>query len=229
MTSPLGVPLPTLRRLPLYLRVLKDRAAAGQEWISSAVLGKSLGLGAIQVRKDLSSVGVVGRVKFGFSVTETARILDEYLGIGDYADVFLVGAGSLGRALLADDSVARHGFRVVAVFDAARGASDTTVQGTTIFPLSRMPELARRMDVRIAVIAVGADEAKEAVEAVAASGVQGVFDLTGLELPLPEGLVVVRGDFGARLSALAGELRGRDAGGTHEARLRNAAGTATPP
>jgi redox-sensing transcriptional repressor len=209
MTKPLGAPLPTIRRLPVYVRLLKERHAEGEEWISSDALGRRLGLGAIQVRKDLSSVGAEGKAKHGFPVAETIRVLTEFLGTDDYAEVFLIGAGPLGAAVLADESVARHGFRIVAVFDPDRDLAGTELYGLKVFPLSKLPDLVRRTGVKIGVLAVGASGMRAATEAIAYSDFEGVFDLTGLAPELPERMTVVREDFGSHLAALAGELGGR--------------------
>lgn len=209
MTKPLGAPLPTIRRLPVYVRLLKERLNEGGQWISSDALGRRLGLGAIQVRKDLSSVGAEGKAKHGFPVAETLRVLTEFLGTGDYADVFLVGAGPLGAAVLADENVSRHGFRIAAVFDPDRDLAGTELYGLKVFPLSKLPDLVRRTGVKIAVLAVGAVGLRAAAEAVSYAEFEGVFDLTGLAPELPERMTVVRVDFGSHLAALAGELGGR--------------------
>jgi len=209
MTNPLGAPLPTIRRLPAYIRLLKEREEAGDLWISSETLGRRLGLGAIQVRKDLSSVGAEGKAKHGFPVAETIRVLTAFLGTADYAEVFLIGAGPLGAAVLADENVARHGFRIAAVFDPDRDLAGTEVYGHKVFPLSKLHDLTRRTGVKIAVLAVGAGGLRAAAEALSYVELEGVFDLTGLAPELPERMTVVREDFGSHLAALAGELGGK--------------------
>ncbi len=209
MTKPLGAPLPTIRRLPAYVRLLKERAEAGDEWISSETLGRRLGLGAIQVRKDLSSVGAEGKAKHGFPIGQTIAVLTDFLGTDDYADVFLIGAGPLGAAVLADENVSRHGFRIAAVFDPDRDLAGTEVYGFKVFSLSKLTDLVRRTGVRIAVLAVGASGLRSAAEALSYTDLEGVFDLTGLAPELPARMTVVREDFGSHLAALAGELGGK--------------------
>lgn len=209
MIKPLGAPLPTIRRLPVYVRILKERMDAGDRWISSEALGRRLDLGAIQVRKDLSSVGAEGKAKHGFPIAETVKVLTDFLGTEDYAEVFLIGAGPLGAAVLADENVARHGFKIVAVFDADRELSGAEVFGFKVFPLSRLPDLAARTGVKIAVLAVGLSSLRETADVIAETELEGVFDLTGLAPELPKRMIVVREDFGSRLAALAGELGGR--------------------
>lgn len=206
------IPAPTLRRLPEYLRVILDREAAGEAWISSETIGQSLGFRAVQVRKDLAALGASGSPRRGFPVSATIRRLREYPGAGESADVFLVGAGSLGLALLEDSGIARHGFRIAEVFDLSPDRVDRPLVGRKVLPLRRLPDLVRRSGIRLAILAVDPDQVGAASLALARAGIAGVLDLTGAALPLPKGLLVRRIGFGAGLAALAGELgaRGRE-------------------
>jgi redox-sensing transcriptional repressor len=205
--EPLGVPLPTLRRLPLYLRLFEQKAEAGEEWLSSEAMARELGFGAIQVRKDLGAVGALGSPKRGFPVAETCRLLGSFLGAEDFSETFLVGTGPLARAVLADEGLAKRGFRIAAIFEPdprAPRPSDRKYQ-----PLERLPELAKRMGTRLAILAVEPCWAETAAEVLARSGIAGVLDLTGVTLAFPKGMAVVRESFSAGLSALAGNVRTR--------------------
>lgn len=205
--EPIGVPLPTLRRLPLYLGLFEQKAEAGEEWLSSEAMARELGFGAIQVRKDLGAVGALGSPKRGFPVGETRRILGSFLGAEDFSETFLVGTGPLARAVLADEGLEKRGFKIVAIFEPDSRAprpSDRKYQ-----PLERLPELAKRMGTRLAILAVEPCWAEAAAEVLARSGIAGVLDLSGVTLAFPQGMAVVRESFSAGMSALAGNVRTR--------------------
>lgn len=205
LMNPLGVPLPTIRRLPFYLRFFREESEKGSIWLSSEFLGERLGLGAIQVRKDLSSIGAEGRARYGFPVRETMEILRQFLGADDYADVFLVGSGDLASAVFADRTLQAHGFRIVAVFDTNRIGSRCA--GHEVLPMHKLPNLVRRMGVKLAIFALSSeDETSIALETIGKSDLQGVFDFSGLELAFPDRILVEREDIGARLARLAGSL-----------------------
>lgn len=207
MVDPIGVALPTLRRLPLYLRLLEERGRSGEAWLSSEAIAARLGLNAIQVRKDLSSAGAIGIPKRGFPVRGTAETLARILRAEDYAQVFVLGTGAIARALLEDGSVGRNGFQAVAVFHPSPEAVGTMVSGREVMPAGKLADLSRRMGVRLAALAVEPEWLAEAIRALADSDIEGLLDFTGLSLPPLPGLVVARWSFGASLSALAGELR----------------------
>ena len=55
----------TLQRLPTYLSYLKSLPAQGNDAVSAAAIAGALGLGEVQVRKDLAAVSSAGRPKRG--------------------------------------------------------------------------------------------------------------------------------------------------------------------
>ena len=92
------IPLPTLKRLPIYYQYLIRLAGEGAADISTATMARDLGLVSVQVRKDLQLTGAVGRPKTGYRVKELLEALTQTLGYDNKTEMFLVGAGSLGRA-----------------------------------------------------------------------------------------------------------------------------------
>jgi len=209
MQKPIGVPLPTLRRLPLYYRIFTEKHTGGEEWLSSESIGTILGFGAIQVRKDLGAVGAAGSPKRGYPVARTIEVLDGFLGVHDYTDVFLVGSGALAEAVLADQGLERHGFKIVGVFDMNPESREQTVAGKIILPIEKLPDLAKRMGVKLAVLAIAPEQAVPAAEILSRASISAVLDLTGASALFPVGILVTRENFGSSLAALAGELKGR--------------------
>ena len=90
----------TVKRLPTYLSYLKSIPADGPAHISATALAAALGMGEVQVRKDLALVSAGGRPKIGYLREGLIRDLEEFLGYGNTNDAVLVGAGKLGQALL---------------------------------------------------------------------------------------------------------------------------------
>ena len=59
----------TMGRIPMYLKYLKSAIHSGDN-ISATTIAKQLGLGEVQVRKDLSAVSGAGRPKTGYNIGE---------------------------------------------------------------------------------------------------------------------------------------------------------------
>ncbi len=210
MPDPVAIPIPTLRRLPEYLRVFRDRRDAGDSWLSSEAVGQILGFGAVQVRRDLAAAGASGSPKCGYPVSETVRRLEALPGIRGLSAAILVGSGRLGEAVLADPGMERHGLRIEEIFDLSPDRVDRVLDGRRVLPLSRLPETVRRTGCRLAVLAVDPDQAGAASLALARAGIAGILDLSGAASPFPKDLLVRRFCFASGLAALAGELDARE-------------------
>src|SRR5215207_7987715 len=115
-----SIPNPAVRRLSLYLRQLESFQRKDRRTISSKQLGESLNLTDAQVRKDLAYFGQFGHPGIGYRVDDLIAQVKRILGTDKVWNVLLVGAGNLGRALMAYKGFGAKGFRLVAVFDAAQ-------------------------------------------------------------------------------------------------------------
>src|SRR5947208_17117911 len=112
------VPNPAVRRLSLYLRQLEAFKRKERRTISSKQLGESLGLTDAQVRKDFAYFGQFGHPGIGYRVEDLIGQVQKILGTDKTWNVLLVGAGNLGRALMAYRGFDTKGCKLVAVLDA---------------------------------------------------------------------------------------------------------------
>ena len=90
----------TLQRLPLYLSYIKALPEDAPKNISATMIAEALQLNDVQVRKDLASVSSSGKPKVGYNVKDLVAELESFLGYDNVDDAIIVGAGSLGKALL---------------------------------------------------------------------------------------------------------------------------------
>ncbi len=203
LDQPSGVPHPAVRRLSLYLRQLEALASQGRQTISSRDLGKSLGYSDAQVRKDLANFGSFGQSGVGYRVEELVSRLKGILGVDRSWDVVLVGAGNVGRALLAYRPFVEKGFRLVAVFDSDVRLHGQRFGGVTVQPPSEVSATVRRLGAKLAVIAVPAEAAQRAVDALSEAGVRGILNFAPVNLRVPEGVAVNSVDLVVLLEQLA--------------------------
>ncbi|MFW5782071.1 MAG: redox-sensing transcriptional repressor Rex, partial [Candidatus Muiribacteriaceae bacterium] len=107
------IPEPSLRRLPLYHQIVKKYLVSEKQYISCTFIARALNLIPIQVRKDLSFTGITGYPRKGYPLKELYEVLEDFLGWNTRNEAFLVGAGSLGTAMLGYDGFKRIGFEIV--------------------------------------------------------------------------------------------------------------------
>ena len=100
MKADINVPIPVLRRMPSYLSFVKTLQKQGEKYVSSTRIAEYMEIDSTQVTKDLSHTGISGKTRVGYEVDSFVRILEDFLGFSRVDGAFLVGAGSLGSALL---------------------------------------------------------------------------------------------------------------------------------
>ena len=89
-----------LKRLPGYLAYLKGLPEDSVPYISATALANALGMGEVQVRKDLAMVSDGGRPKIGYKREHLIDDIEQFLGYDNTTAAVLIGAGQLGQALL---------------------------------------------------------------------------------------------------------------------------------
>ena len=134
--------IPAIRRMPTYLHKLLEMQAEGRVSVSSTELAEYMNTELIVVRKDISLTGISGQRRIGYDVNELIRYIKAYLGWDEVIPAALVGAGSLGTALLGYDDFEHYGFRIEWVFDNAPDKIGRDVYGRTVLDVR---DMARRV------------------------------------------------------------------------------------
>jgi redox-sensing transcriptional repressor len=198
--------VPTLKRMPLYLRLLRKMKENGQEYASGTVVAKELGLDPIVVRKDLAITGAVGRPRLGFPLDNIIESIEEFLGWTNTSDAFLVGVGHLGTALLGYQGFEQHGLRIVAAFDSNPKIIGTKVHGKTILDVAKLPDLAKDLHVQIGILTVTASVAQNVADTMIASGIHGIWNFTPATLDVPQHVILQREELASSLAVLSHRL-----------------------
>jgi len=165
-----------LGRLSLYRRLLNRLQAEGTRSIYSHELARMAGGTAAQVRRDLMAVGSVGSPKRGYNVRELIDRIGEFLDAPEGEGVALVGAGNLGRAIMAYFSGRRPKLSIVAAFDTDPSKVNRVIHGCRSYPVEEMEEVVRRDGLRVGIITVPAKEAQGVADMLVAAGVRGILN-----------------------------------------------------
>ena len=191
----------TISRIPVYLNYLKA-VDSGIQNISATSLAKGLGLGEVQVRKDLSAVSGAGRPKTGYNVRALIASLENFLGSGDRNHVVIVGAGKLGRALLDYGGFGDYGLNIIAAFDKALTQPEQSNYGKPIYPMDAFDDFCRSHDVRIGVITVPAYSAQEVCNRLVYNGIRAIWCFAPCVLSVPPEIPVQYENMGLSLAYL---------------------------
>ena len=196
------------------MRALQARGETERAHINSRELGEASGVADAQVRKDLASIGANGQPGVGYVVPELLKDLRRCMGLHRTWKVVLVGAGNIGRALLAYPRFAQEGFDLVAVLDRAPAVVGRKLAGHTVQPMSAVSDVVRRSGAEFGIVAVPPSEAQAVAEMLVQAGVRGVLNFAPRPLRLPPSVAVVAVDFTETLERLAFETTMKPGPGT---------------
>ncbi len=197
------IPNPAVKRLSLYLRQLESFKRKDRRTISSKQLGESLGLTDAQVRKDLAYFGQFGHPGIGYRVDDLIAQVRHILGTDKTWNVLLVGAGNLGRALMAYRGFTNKGFNLAAVFDNDPDKIGKKFGNFTIQPLSELNDTIKKHAVRLAIMTVPAEVAQEVADQLVAAGVRGLLNFAPVSLQLPPDIAINSVDLAVSLEQLS--------------------------
>lgn len=201
------IPIPTIKRLPSYLRLLKQYLEQGQKMVSATTLAEELGLKPIQVRKDISCTGIEGRPKVGFAITGLIDAIIHTLGWDNSTDAILVGAGHLGSALARYEGFDTYGLKIVAAFDIDAVKWGARLGEVPVYSIADISEYLKANHVNIGVLAVPAMHAQEVAELLVSCGIMAIWNFAPKDLKLPERVVVQRTDLATSFAVLSAKVK----------------------
>lgn len=200
------IPVTTVNRLSLYLRVFSQIEASGNETVSSRELAALSGINPAQVRKDLAYFGQFGRRGVGYDVLSLKRQIRGILGLNREWNCAIIGVGHLGMALLMYKGLRSYGFNVVAAFDADPDKISWELEGVPVYDVADLERIAREKRLEIAVLAVPGPAAQEVAEAASRAGIAAILNFAPVQLQLPPGMIFRQVDLAGELEALTYQL-----------------------
>ena len=196
-----------LKRLPGYLAYLKSIPEEGASpYISATSLANALGMGEVQVRKDLAMVSDGGRPKIGYLRERLIDDIEQFLGYDNTTDAVLIGAGKLGLALMAYKGFEEYGLNILAAFDLAPKA-EFTEEGKPILPMERLEGYCRENKVLMGIITVPAEGAQQVCDALIHSGIKAIWNFAPVHLDVPEKILVQAENMATSLAVLSMHLQ----------------------
>ena len=195
-----------LKRLPVYLSYLKSLPEGSAVHISATTLANALGMGEVQVRKDLAMVSDGGRPKVGYHRESLMEDISQFLGYDNTTDAILVGAGKLGQALLGYGGFEAYGLNILAAFDVNPQLSQTD-EGKPILPMEEMENFCYANKVLMGIITVPADQAQQVCDKLIACGIKAVWTFAPVHLDVPDHILVQNENMATSLALLSMHLQ----------------------
>ncbi len=192
-----------LKRLPSYLAYLKSLPADSSPFISATTIANALGMGEVQVRKDLAVVSKAGKPKIGYPRSDLVENISRYLCYDNTTDAILVGAGKLGQALLDYSGFAAYGLNILAAFDAAPVSGGSK----PILPMEDLDRFCRENNVHMGIITVPAQCAQEVCDRMIQCGIKAIWNFAPVHLDVPQNTLVQNENMATSLAVLSMHLQ----------------------
>ena len=171
-----------LIRITRYYRSLNRLKTIGLEKVFANNLADAAGVSAAIVRKDFSQLSIYGQKRGGYQIADLLLSLGELLGKGDSQNCIIIGCGRIGKALMHYKGFEPDGIRIVAGFDSDPVVYNDTSHPVPLYPISRLDEVIRNLDVSVAIISVPEQAASDSYERVLKAGIMGVLNFSPITL-----------------------------------------------
>ena len=195
-----------LKRLPGYLAYLKSMQDQDYPYISATALAHALGMGEVQVRKDLASVSDGGRPKSGYLRESLIDDIEQFLGYDNTTDAVLIGAGRLGQALMGYKGFAEYGLNVLAAFD-TNPAVDRTDDGKPVYRMDQLEPCCKAHKVLMGIITVPDCHAQEVCDQLIKCGIKAIWNFAPTHLEVPSNILVQSENMATSLAVLSMHLQ----------------------
>ncbi len=193
----------TLKRLPQYLRIIKDKKNENVKNISSTEIATILRLNQVQVRKDLALVSRAdGKPGVGFNTEELIQDLEDVLNLNNITDAVIVGAGKLGQALLNYKGF-ENNLNILMAFDNDKNKCNNK----KIFFIDKMEAQIIENNIQIGIITVPKENAQKVCDIMIKSGIKAIWNFAPINLKVPENIAVKNEDLSTSLVILLKKLK----------------------
>ena len=140
--------------------------------------------------------------RIGYEVALLEHTLEEFLGFRKRHRAVVVGAGSLGKALIQDSGLVDYGMEIVAAFDVNPRLIDTERYGIRIYDVAQLREVCREVKAGIGIVTVPVEYAQGSADALIEAGVKAIWNFTPYRISVPENVVITNTSIYAHLAVM---------------------------
>ncbi len=201
-----NISLPTIRRFPAYLRLLRKMYNAGNTIVSGNTIANVLGIEPILVRKDLTSTGIVGKPRVGYNTQELIDGIESTLHWNKKHKAVAIGAGHLASALISYSELKSHGIEILAAFDVDDTKVGQTIKGIPIQHIDGLVGFCLTNNIQIALLCTPETAVVEIESHLQGTNIKGVWNFTSFMLEPSNDYTVVNEDLSSGFAILSSQM-----------------------
>lgn len=165
-----------------------------------------MGLKPIQVRKDISITGIIGKPKIGYEVDVLLAHLDDFMGWNTHTKAVIAGCGNLGLSLINYKDFDRYGFDIVAGFDIDGKKIGTKTNNKPIYSIEQLSSYIKKNNIEIGIITVSEKDAQKIANVFVENGIRAIWNFAPVTLALPDNVAIQQQDMSPSLAVLIKKL-----------------------
>jgi redox-sensing transcriptional repressor len=187
-----SIPQPSLSRLCKLYTLLEEIEEKGETSISSQDIGKRLGVGSHNIRKDIGYLGEAGTSGAGYDIARIRASIEATLGFKSERNACIIGLGSLGSVIMNYLALPFPSFKIIAGFDSNVNKLETIQSPILLYPTYEIQTVIKRENIELAVVTEPDRNIEKITERLIEGGIKGIINFTPVILSSPSDTVYIR-------------------------------------
>jgi len=183
-----------ITRLSQYLKFIVNLKDTGKRTVTSLEISNHTKINSAEIRRDLIYFGLKGKRGVGFNIDELISSFNKILGYNVGANIALVGAGNLGKAVLNYRMLNKFGFKIENVFDNDPEVIGSSISGRKVKDIGDIHNIAKEKSINIAILTVPEDSAQKVTDLLVISGIKVIINYTSVPIKVPRTVNVQTND-----------------------------------
>jgi redox-sensing transcriptional repressor len=186
------IPKPALSRLCKIYNLLEELELKGDLSVSSKEIGKRLGVGSHNIRKDIGYIGETGISGSGYEIIKLKAHIDAALGLSKERNACIIGLGGLGIVIMNYQKPLLPCFNIAAGFDSNINILETINISIPVYPTYEITEVIIEKNIELAVITEPDRNIGKIMERLYEGGIKGIINFTPVMLSSDSETVYIR-------------------------------------
>jgi redox-sensing transcriptional repressor len=178
--------------------------------MTSQQLATNCGISSAAVRRDLSIYGEFGKQGSGYKVDDLLANIENILGTTDPPSIIIVGAGSIGCALMISGLAGTGGYTYDSIFDNDPAKINKKCGDQLVRPIKEIPDFFKANKDAIAIITVTGGAAQDALEMLVKAGCRAILSFALEPLKAPEDVDIRYVEVSTELDVLTHSIRRKE-------------------
>ena len=186
------IPQPTLSRLCSIYSLLQELLEKDISSTSSQEIGRRLGVGSHNIRKDIGYIGEAGTSGAGYDIAKIKTGIEETLGFNTMRNACIIGLGTMASMMLNNHAPSIPCFSIIAGFDSNINTLETVQTPFPVYPTYEIPPVLKKEKIELAIITEKDRSMDIIINRLIEGGIKGIINFAPVLLSSPDSSVYIR-------------------------------------